>query len=106
MIKMNYFYNINNIYENSNEIIRYISKKLYPYIQNIKESHYMGIPEIIDEDGNISEDGFKSDLKSFAIFYELLEKISFDKAGYAQSDQVMNMNGRSVSYAAGVNFIS
>ena len=34
------------------------------------------------------------------------KKISFDKAGYAQSDKVMNMNGRSVSYAAGVNFIS
>ena len=33
------------------------------------------------------------------------KKISFDKAGYAQSDRVMNMNGRSVSYAAGVNFI-
>ena len=33
------------------------------------------------------------------------KKITFDKAGYAQSDKVMNMNGRSVSYAAGVNFI-
>ena len=89
MIKMNYFYNINNIYENSNEIIRYISKKLYPYIQNIKESHYMGIPEIIDEDGNISEDGYKSDLKSFAIFYELLEKIShfYFKANKLQENE-------------------
>ena len=34
------------------------------------------------------------------------KKILFDKAGYAQSDKVMNLNGRSVSYAAGVNFIS
>ena len=34
------------------------------------------------------------------------KKISFDKAGYTQSDHVMDMNGRSVSYAAGVNFIS
>ena len=33
------------------------------------------------------------------------KKILFDKAGYAQSDKVMNLNGRSVSYAAGVNFI-
>jgi AmmeMemoRadiSam system protein B len=33
------------------------------------------------------------------------KKITFDKAGYAQSDKVMNMSGRSVSYAAGVNFI-
>ena len=33
------------------------------------------------------------------------KKIILDKAGYAQSDKVMNMSGRSVSYAAGVNFI-
>ena len=33
------------------------------------------------------------------------KKITFDKAGYTQSDHVMDLNGRSVSYAAGVNFI-
>ena len=33
------------------------------------------------------------------------KKIILDKAGYAQSDKVMNMSGRSVSYAAGVKFI-
>ena len=75
-IKINYFYNFDNIYENSDEIVRYISKKLYPYIQYMKESNYLGIPEIIEEDGNVSEDGNKSDLKSFAIIYELIEKIS------------------------------
>ena len=75
-LKINYFYNLDSIYENSAEIIRYISKKLYPYIQYMKESNYMGLPEIIEEDGNVSEDGNKSDLKSFAIIYELIEKIS------------------------------
>ena len=76
IIKYNYFYSNDNIYENNNEILRYISKKLHPYIQNLKESIYMGIPEILDEDGNISEEGNKSDLKSFAIFYELIDKVS------------------------------
>ena len=76
IIKINYFYNIDRIYENIDEIIRYISSKLYPYIQNMKESLYMGIPEIIDEDGKVSEEGNKSDLKAFAIFYELIGKIS------------------------------
>jgi len=33
------------------------------------------------------------------------KKIILDKEGYAQSDKVMNMSGRSVSYAAGVKFI-
>ena len=33
------------------------------------------------------------------------KKISFDTAGYAQSGKVKSMNGSSVSYAAGVNFI-
>ena len=76
IIKINYFYNIDNIYENNDDIIRYISKKLYPYIQYMKESNFMGLPEIIEEDGNVSEDGNKSDLKSFAIIYELIEKVS------------------------------
>ena len=75
-IKINYFYILDNIYENNDEIIRYISKKLYPYIQYMKESNYYGLPEIIEEDGNVSEDGNKSDLKSFAIIFELIEKIS------------------------------
>ena len=76
MIKINYFYNIDRIYENIDEIIQYASNKLNPYIQNMKESFYMGIPEIIDEDGKVSEEGNKSDLKAFAIFYELIDKIS------------------------------
>ena len=33
------------------------------------------------------------------------KKISFDTAGYSQSEKVKSMNGSSVSYAAGVNFI-
>lgn len=33
------------------------------------------------------------------------KKISFDTAGYSQSEKVKSMNERSVSYAAGVNFI-
>ena len=76
MMKINYVYIIDNIYENIDDIIRYISKQLCPYIQYMKESIYIGIPEIIDEDGKVSEEGHKSDLKSFAIFYELIDKIS------------------------------
>ena len=34
------------------------------------------------------------------------KKITFDTAGYAQSEKVKSMNGSSVSYAAGVNFIA
>ena len=33
------------------------------------------------------------------------KKITFDTAGYSQSEKVKSMNGSSVSYAAGVNFI-
>ena len=77
IVKIKYFYNIDNLYENIDEIIRYISKKLYPYIQNMKESVYFGIPEIIDEDGKVGDEGHKSDLKSFAIFYELINIISY-----------------------------
>ena len=76
MIKTKYYYNIDNIYDNIDDIIRYISRKLYSYIKNMKENIYMGIPEIIDEEGKVSEDGHKSDLKAFAVFYELIEKIS------------------------------
>ena len=34
------------------------------------------------------------------------KKITFDTAGYSQSEKVTSMNGSSVSYAAGVNFIA
>ncbi len=34
------------------------------------------------------------------------KKITFETAGYSQSEKVKSMNGSSVSYAAGVNFIS
>ena len=43
----------------------------------MKESIYFGIPEIIDEDGKVGDEGHKSDLKSFAIFYELINIISY-----------------------------
>ena len=33
------------------------------------------------------------------------KKISFDTAGYSQSEKCKSMNDSSVSYAAGVNFI-
>lgn len=33
------------------------------------------------------------------------KSVSFECAGYSQSDQVTSMNGSSVSYAAGINFI-
>ena len=33
------------------------------------------------------------------------KKLSFECAGYAQSDRVKNITGSSVSYAAGVNLI-
>ena len=42
----------------------------------MKESIYFGIPEIIDEDGKVSDEGHKSDLKAFSIFYELIDIIS------------------------------
>ena len=73
IIKLN---SLDNIYENYDDIIRYISKKLYPYIEALKENEYMGIPEIIDEDGNISKDGYETEIKSFALFYELIDNIS------------------------------
>ena len=86
MIKIKYTYNFNYdvIYNNSNdsfipekteEMVRFVSKKIIPFIKYMKENRYMGIPEIIDELGNISNEGNQSDLKSMATFLELINKL-------------------------------
>ena len=93
MIKIKYLFNFNydNIENNKNdyfipekieEMIRFTSKKLIPYIKYMKENKYMGIPEIIDEIGNVFNEGNQSDLKSLATFFELINKLAWisDKA--------------------------
>ena len=88
MLKIKYLFNFNydNIENSSNdsfipdkieEMIRFTSKKLIPYIKYIKENKYMGIPEIIDEIGNVSIEGNQSDLKSIATFFELINKLAW-----------------------------
>jgi len=88
MIKLKYCFNFNydNIENDSNdsfipeqtdEMIRYVSRKLIPYIKYMKENKYMGVPEIIDEIGNVSNEGNQSDLKSMATLFELIDKLAW-----------------------------
>ena len=55
----------------------YISKKLIGYIKYMKETRYMGVPEIIDEIGNVYNEGNQSDLKSMATLFELIDKLAW-----------------------------
>ena len=88
MIKIKYYFNYNYDYignnskdsfapEKTEEMVRFVSKKIIPFIKYMKENRYMGIPEIIDEVGNISNEGNQSDLKSMAIFLELINKLAW-----------------------------
>ena len=95
MIKIKYMFNFNYdfvennskdsfIPEKTEEMVRYASKKLIGYIKYMRENRYMGIPEIIDEIGNVSNKGNQSDLKSMAILLELINKLAW------ASDKVYN----------------
>jgi hypothetical protein len=101
MIKIKYCFNFNynNIENDSNdsfipeqtdEMIRYISKKLIPYIKYMKENKFMGVPEIIDEIGNVSNEGNQSDLKSMATLFELIDKLAWvcDKVNNGNEDEL------------------
>ena len=88
MVKIKYIYNFNydNVYNNTNdsfipekieEMIKFVSKKIIPFIKCMKDNKYMGIPEIIDENGNVSNVGYQSDLKSIATFFELINKLAW-----------------------------
>ena len=101
MIKIKYCFNFNynNIENDSNdsfipeqtdEMIRYISKKLIPYIKYMKENKFMGVPEIIDEIGNVSNEGNQSDLKSMATLFELIDKLAWvcDKVNNGNEDDL------------------
>ena len=101
MIKIKYCFNFNynNIENDSNdsfipeqtdEMIRYISKKLIPYIKYMKENKFMGVPEIIDEIGNVSNEGNQSDLKSMATLFELIDKLAWvcDKINNGNEDEI------------------
>ena len=86
ILKIKYFNNnsSNNILQktpdgNENgtqKLINYISSKLIPIMNIIKNNKWFGIPEMTDELGNIIKDGNQSDLKAFAIFYELIDFLS------------------------------
>ena len=95
MVKIKYAFNFNYdfvennskdsfIPEKTEEMVRYISKKLIGYIKYMKETRYMGVPEIIDEIGNVYNEGNQSDLKSMAMFLELINKLAW------ASDKIYN----------------
>jgi glycogen debranching enzyme len=97
MIKIKYKFNFN--YDNiendtkdsfiprqTDEMVRYVSKKLIPFIKYMKGNKYMGVPEIIDEIGNVSNEGYQSSLKSMATFFELINKLAW------VNDKVNNNN--------------
>jgi hypothetical protein len=101
MIKIKYCFNFNYnniendssdsfIPEQTDEMIRYISKKLIPYIKYMKENKFMGVPEIIDEIGNVSNEGNQSDLKSMATLFELIDKLAWvcDKVNNGNEDEL------------------
>ena len=88
MVKIKYKFNFNYDYiendskdsfipKQTDEMVRYVSKKLIPFIKYMKENKYMGVPEIIDEIGNVSNEGNQSDLKSMATFFELINKLAW-----------------------------
>ncbi len=52
----------------------------------MKENKYMGVPEIINEIGNVSNEGYQSSLKSMATFFELINKLAW------VNDKVNNNN--------------
>ena len=82
ILKIRYFFNNNNkniIVENEDEnpnIIKYASMKLIPIMNIIKNNKWFGLPEMTDELGNIIKDQNQSDVKSMAIFLELIEILS------------------------------
>ena len=86
ILKVKYFFNNTNnnnnkITPNGNEdenqkIIKYVSKKLIPIMNIIKNNKWFGLPEMTDELGNIIKDGNQSDIKAMAIYYELIEILS------------------------------
>ena len=83
ILKIKYFYNENKNketpYGNEDEnqkIIKFISNKLIPIMNIIKNNKWFGLPEMTDELGNIIKDGNQSDLKAMSIFLELIDILS------------------------------
>ena len=62
--------------DESQKIINFISNKLIPIMNIIKNNKWFGLPEMTEELGNLIKDGNQSDLKAFAIFYELIDILS------------------------------
>ena len=68
--------------EENQRIIKFVSNKLIPIMNIIKNNKWFGLPEMTDELGYIIKDGNQSDLKAMAIFFELIEilsKLYFDE---------------------------
>ena len=64
------------------KIKEFVSNKLIPIMNIIKNNKWFGLPEMTDELGYIIKDGNQSDLKAMAIFFELIEilsKLYFDE---------------------------
>ena len=85
ILKVKYFFNntnnnnkatpVGNEDENQ-KIIKFVSNKLIPIMNIIKNNKWFGLPEMTDELGNIIKDGNQSDIKAMAIFFELIEILS------------------------------
>ena len=81
ILKIRFYFNNNknNVNGNENEnkqLIKYVSMKLIPIMNIIKNNKWFGLPEMTDELGNIIKDGNLSDVKAMAIFFELIELLS------------------------------
>jgi len=78
-------------WNNDLECIKYISKKLIPLQKYIENSQWMGLPEMIDENGNVINDvGNETSLNSICCIYEVLEKLA--KKGININNDINNFN--------------
>ena len=59
-----------------NKIIKFASSRLITIMNAIKNNKWFGLPEMSDELGNVIKEGNQSDLKSMAIFLELMDILS------------------------------
>ena len=85
ILKLKYFFFENKNLEKStpdgnedeiNKIIKFASSKIIAIMNAIKNNKWFGLPEMSDELGNVIKEGNQSDLKSMAIFLELMDILS------------------------------
>ena len=62
--------------DENQKLIRYVSNKLIPLMNIIRNNKWFGLPEMTDELGHVIRYGNQSDIKAMAIFFELLEYLS------------------------------